>query len=49
MWGLRNLGDIAWNVETADGAFKTIEKGQIAPIAAIKTIHFPNGTAVVEG
>ena len=42
-------GDIAWNVETADGAFKTIEKGQIAPIAAIKTIHFPNGTAVVEG
>ena len=49
MWGLRNLGDIAWNVEPADGAFKTIEKGQIAPIAAIKTIHFPNGTAVVEG
>lgn len=47
MWGLRNLSDIIWNVETADGNIKPIGKGQIAPIAAIKAIHFPNGTATV--
>ncbi len=47
MWGLRNLSDIIWNVETADGTIKPIGKGQVAPIAAIKAIHFPNGTATV--
>ncbi len=47
MWGLRNLSDIIWNVETADGTIKPIGKGQVAPIASIKAIHFPNGTATV--
>ena len=48
MWGLRNMSDIVWNVETHDGTFKLIAKGQIAPISAIKTIHFPNGVGIVE-
>ena len=48
MWGIRNLSDIVWNVETNDGAFKSIAKGQVAPITAIKAIHFPNGVGIVE-
>ena len=48
MWGLRNLSDIVWNVETQDGALKPIAKGQVAPIMAIKAIHFPNGMGIVE-
>lgn len=48
MWGIRNLSDIVWNVETHDGSFKSIAKGQVAPITAIKAIHFPNGVGIVE-
>lgn len=48
MWGLRNVSDVVWNVETHDGTIKPIAKGQVAPITAIKAIHFPNGLAIVE-
>ena len=48
VWGLRNVSDVVWNVETQDGGIRPVEKGQVAPIAAIRAIHFPNGDAVVE-
>ena len=48
MWGIRNLSDEIWNIETQDGGMKSIKKGQIAPIIAIKTIHFSNGIGIIE-
>ena len=48
IWGLRNMSDVVWNVETNDGMLKPIANGQTAPIMAIKAIHFPNGTGIVE-
>lgn len=48
LWGLRNLSGIVWNVETKSGEIRPVESGKLAPVAAIRAIHFPNGNAIIE-
>ena len=46
--GILNVSDIVWNIETQKGEIRPLEKGKLVPVPAVKAIHFPNGTAVIE-
>jgi len=39
---------MVWNAQTFDGELRPVGKGQIAPVMQVKTLHFPNGTGIIE-
>ena len=48
IWGLRNLSDEVWQVETKDGNIKNIGKNEVLVVTKAKQIHFPNCIGIIE-
>lgn len=48
IWGLRNLSDEVWQVETKDGNVKNIGKNEVLVVTKAKQIHFPNCIGTIE-
>ena len=48
IWGLRNLSDEVWQIETKDGKVKTMGKNEVSVVTKIKQIHFQNCIGTIE-
>ncbi len=48
VWGLMNKSSAVWTAETKSGDMKPVPNGKVAPIGAVRAIHFQNEKAVLK-